>query len=99
MPAASCRRNRPGSSPSSPTAWSTTCWISGGRGTDHGGQTRKKTEGPKPSVLCRPSTVVCRPLLQPERHEPQLAIGAGHQEQRGTAAVPFELVDLGLEVV
>src|SRR5262245_20401019 len=27
MPAESCRRNPPGSSPSSPTAWSTTCSI------------------------------------------------------------------------
>src|SRR3954469_11386856 len=27
MPAGSCRRNRPGSSPSSPTEWSITCWI------------------------------------------------------------------------
>src|SRR5215470_9208594 len=29
MRAASCRRSRPGSSPSSPTAWSTTCSIDG----------------------------------------------------------------------
>src|SRR5512134_2863783 len=27
MPARSCRQNPRGSSPSSPTAWSTTCWI------------------------------------------------------------------------
>ena len=47
----------------------------------------------------QPSSRRGKPLLQPERHEAEFAIGPGHQQERGLAAVLLQLVDLGLEFV
>src|SRR5882757_2638082 len=55
----------------------------------------------RPLFLPRKSGAsVCRLLLlQAQRHETQLAVGARDQEQRRFAAILLELVDLGLEIV
>src|SRR5262249_62208655 len=84
MRTGSCHRNPPGSSRSSPMAWSTTCWT-------EISEWRMGKEAPLPPPI-RNSPLAIR-LLQRQRDEAQFAFRVGHEQERRLAALLLQRVD------